>query len=181
MWSSVAAMPTAIRAVNGSMYVLGGSQRVLKYNTGSNSWTEVAPMPAARGYAAVCVVDSEIFVFGGQNSADKPCSDVYTYNTVSNRWSPVSPMPSARVGHGVCMLGGMIYIAGGYDADNTDSNSMLQYDPVSDTWSEMAPMLRARSAFGMFVAGNCIYAVGGAFEEIYIEEDERRTHNKVSY
>jgi hypothetical protein len=61
------------------MYVLGGYdgreflQRVLKY-----------------GWAAVCVVDSDIYVIGGQNNDDVghfTCEDVYKYNVVNNVWS----------------------------------------------------------------------------------------------
>ena len=151
---------------------LGGQeylQRVLKYDTGSDSWSEVAPMPAARGDAAVCAVDSDIYVIGGFDNDFEQCADVYRYNVVNNVWSLVSPMPGARAGHQACVLGGMIYAAGGFDADEMDLNSMLRYDPSSDTWSEVAPMSQARSDFGMFVAGSCIYAVGGEFE---VEDDE---------
>jgi N-acetylneuraminic acid mutarotase len=89
-------------------------QRVLKYDTGSDSWSEVAPMPAARAWAAVCAVDSDIYVIGGQNNGGERCVEVYKYNVVNNVWSLVSPMPSARVNHKACVLGGMIYAAGGH-------------------------------------------------------------------
>ncbi len=78
----------------------------MKYDTGSDSWSEVAPMPEARFLAAVCAVDSDIYMIGGLINHDERRADVYKYNVVNNVWSLVSPMPSARSGHQACVLGG---------------------------------------------------------------------------
>jgi hypothetical protein len=66
------------------MYVLGGieskeegdhtTSSVLKVDSRTQTWSEVAPMPAERDAAGSCVVGSAIFIFGGR---DDPGSDIH--------------------------------------------------------------------------------------------------------
>ena len=139
--------------IGGAMYVLGGDlQHTWKYDAGTDTWSEVAPMPALRPYTAVCAIGSDIYVIGGRTQLNSiiPTAEVSKYSVDSNSWSTVSPMPTARFVHGACVLGGMIYVAGGEDAASVRLSSVLRYDPSSDTWSTVAAMSQVRSRLAVF-------------------------------
>ncbi len=69
-------------------------------------WIEVAPMSAARAWAAVCAVGSDIYVIGGRNNDFEQCVDVYKYNVVNS----VDVVAYAR-----CSSGSQGLRAGKYD------------------------------------------------------------------
>ncbi len=176
-WTPVTAMslPTALYghctcSVNGTMYVLGGcnnsgfTDEVLKYDTVYKRWTTIeTKIPSARGWFTVCVIDSDIYVIGGQNDHGEYLSDMCTYNVESNSWNTkMLPMPSGgRSSHAACVLKGKIYVAGGNTPTTADKHTMIQYDPSNCTWSGMVSMSHGRNDFGMFVVGDDIYVVGG--------------------
>lgn len=79
-WTIKAAMPTprttysAVSAVNGIIYVIGGISEqgafatVEAYDPATDAWTEKASMPTARGFLGTSVANGKIYAIGGQPS-----------------------------------------------------------------------------------------------------------------
>jgi hypothetical protein len=176
-WSAALAMPHpryayCACAVGDVMYVLGGVEvvdgqditesRVLKFNSRTQTWSEMAPMPAERDHAAACVVGSDIFIFGGYDDDEKATFTTYCYSTETKTWVTLAPMPEANHGHSVYVLDGLTYVIGGERIDDNRSlSSVHRFDPVANSWIEVAPMSVARYSFGAFLLDGSIYAVGG--------------------
>ena len=80
----------------------------------NDSWTIMEQMPTKRSGIASCVspVDSNIYVFGGQN-IDGAFSNTEKYNPEINKWSSEEPMPTARYGLEAIALDDKIYVIGG--------------------------------------------------------------------
>jgi N-acetylneuraminic acid mutarotase len=178
-WSAAPSLPRPLFAhcactVGNAIYVLGGIEQdeegglitvnnVLKFDCGKQSWSEVAPMPEERDTAGACVVDGDIYIFGGTTDNGVRTSTTYRFSTETNEWTTLAPMPEAKSHHSVSVLDGLIYVLGG-DNDDYDVNSVSsvhRFDPVANLWSAVAPMCIARRTPGSFVLGGNIYAVGG--------------------
>jgi N-acetylneuraminic acid mutarotase len=138
------------------------------FNPATLTWSTLAPMPAACngsgcvGTTAVTYA-SNIFVFGGRDSANGPCTgtasqEIYRYDIPSNTWvaagslpSPVSDTTAARVGR-------YVYIFGGCDAKGSDDprsatyyNTVWKYDPRTQTVATLSatmPTPRADAGAG---------------------------------
>jgi hypothetical protein len=142
--------------VGGAVYVLGGFEKIngedltvgsiFKIDSRLQTWSEMAPMPAERYFAGVCVVGSRIYVFGGCNDNEEVTSTTYRFSTESYTWATLAPMPEDKCRHSVCVL---------------VANNMYRFDTAANSWSEMAPMSVAQMGFGAFVLGGSIHAVGG--------------------
>jgi hypothetical protein len=178
-WTSVSALPEprfehAAVAVGSAMYVLGGIIRadrtsdatasVLKFDSVQGIWSVVAPMPEPCSYFAACVVGTDIYVFGGRDSANRGQRSVFTYNTETDEWSTLAPMPGTEYGHSAIVLGGLIYIVG---AGN--GTRLLSYDPTSEIWSTLAPLLHGCYRGASFVLAGSLYAAGGVNAEFKVQ------------
>jgi non-specific serine/threonine protein kinase len=148
------------------MYVLGGhvdgegaTSSVLKYQVGSGSWIEVAPIPRALAYSTACVLGDIIYVFGGVTNGSRVVDTVYRYDVGANEWGTCAVMPEARHGSRACTMGSMVYVVGGLDDDFDEVASMYRYDPGSDSWSELAPMPVGMSRYGLYMLDCRMHAV----------------------
>jgi N-acetylneuraminic acid mutarotase len=171
-------------AVENTIYVLGGITRqrynkanptssVLKFDCGTQSWSEGTPMPAGRNAAATCVLGPDIYIFGGHDGSDpldmRPISTTLCFNTETEQWVTLPSMPAARYGHSALALDGLIYVTGGKyklreesdDVLSTETNVVFRFDPVTNVWSTMAPMPSVRSCHDSFVLGGSMYVAGG--------------------
>jgi hypothetical protein len=83
--------------------------------TGSSSWTSPIPVPdgeARRQCNAVLLPDGTVFVSGGINRVNSPCT---MFDPASNGWRPMDELPSIRGYHSVSLLlpSGKVLVAGG--------------------------------------------------------------------
>jgi hypothetical protein len=177
-WSVAPALPRSRLhhggcAVGDSLYILGGMEgivgdeysldttSVLKFDSGTQAWSEVAPMPEARANFVACVLHNDIYVVGGFGD-DNPTDNNFCYNTVTNVWSTLAPIPDTKLGHSVCVVFGRIYVLGGRTTlDQAMASSVHRFDPVTNVWSAVAPMSTPRCALTSFVLGGCLHAAGG--------------------
>lgn len=67
-----------------------------RYDTITNQWEAVAPLPKAVHSAAATVCGGKIYVFGGVNEAGRAAGVLQSYVPQSNTWSFIeSPMIGA--------------------------------------------------------------------------------------
>jgi hypothetical protein len=185
-WNDAPPMPRARAAhcavaVSDAMYVIGGLElidghlrrvrKVLKFDNRTQAWSEVAPMPEPQAYAGVCVLESNIYVFGGKSRDNRDTTTVYCYDPVTDAWTTLAPMPEAKCFHSVCVIGGLIYVLGGQNV--AASSSVHCFDPVAKSWSAVAPMSTARSACASFVLNGSIYVAGGYDGRRHVASVER--------
>jgi chorismate mutase len=176
-WNAAPPMPRArcchcAVTIGDAMFVIGGNERiegrshrvksVRKFDSLSQAWSKVAPMPEARDYVGACVLGSHVYVCGGKGlSGQAGTATTYCYNTDTDAWSTLAPMPEPRIGPKACALDGLIYVLGGKSNDNLVSSSVHRFDPVAKLWSTVAPMSTARAACGSFVFNGSIHVAGG--------------------
>jgi N-acetylneuraminic acid mutarotase len=173
----------ASAAVNGKLYVLGGTGTIddgpwesgkpwsLKshveiYDPASNSWTtgQAAPMPFSTSNQS-CAHGGAIYVLGGRtNLAGGPEPFVLKYDTAANTWSATTPMRTPyRDGAACAAVDGKFYIGGGSSVSGI-LDLVERYDPLQQTWTSPTrlPTRRARvlaAALGseiVFLSGNTV-------------------------
>ena len=174
----------AAAAVNGIVYVIGGSQRynTLKngfsymsinsteaYNPATDTWVEKTPMPTPRDGLGVATFEGKIYCFGGRNVSKDYSISINVnevYDTETDSWETKTPMPTARSGIKASEVGEKIYLIGG--SIESESSSIAErsaqveiYDPVTDTWATGSPIPTAVGGYASAVLDGKIYVVSG--------------------
>jgi hypothetical protein len=105
--------------IGGELYVTGGSgtynarlASVSKYSPVTNTWTSVAPLPAARSGHIVVAVGPIMYVVGGGRYG-ATASTTFKFDSRQGTWSQVAPMPEERESCAACVVGSDIFIFGG--------------------------------------------------------------------
>jgi N-acetylneuraminic acid mutarotase len=150
--------------ISGEIYVTGGFDNaplscVEKYTPSSDTWSAVAPLPAARHIHAAVAVGSVMYVLGGRDGEDTVAS-VFKVDTTQGTWSQVAPMPTVRHALAACTIGSDIYVFGGFDGHHQIQNSVFKFDTEADEWSTLAPMPHACSFHSASVLDSLVYIVG---------------------
>ncbi|MFT9846049.1 Kelch repeat-containing protein [Aneurinibacillus sp. REN35] len=176
-WERMADMSTSrvkagLAAVKGKIHVIGGSSRFGQgagpcvyhevYDVATNSWKEYPPLPLACLDHTVAVVDSNIYVLGG-NKQNKQ----FVFDTISNVWSEIAQSPLCVFGAASVVARGKIYLIGGCSEGGpfagTFYDAVQVYDPATNTWSiSPAKLSCARAQLMAAVVGDTIYAIGGS-------------------
>lgn len=135
-------------------------------------WTELAPLPTARGGLASVAADGQIFAIGGATSNfDQTLNTVEAYDPRAHTWRTITSAGlTPRADLGAARADGRIYAIGGYDSNGNASAVVESYDPRDPAagWRSEAP-LPIVSPSGWAGAGGIaaasyhglIYAVGG--------------------
>ncbi|PIN04149.1 hypothetical protein CDL12_23318 [Handroanthus impetiginosus] len=96
---------SAIGAVDGCLYVLGGFCRALAVNTVwrydpiVNAWSEVTPMSTGRAYCKTGVLNQKLYVVGGVTRGRgglAPLQSAEVFDPSSDTWSEVPSMPFSK-------------------------------------------------------------------------------------
>ena len=137
-------------AVTGSdnrIYAIGGGSNSVTvsdeglpdcevYDTSTDTWTAIAPMPhGRRDHAAVATPNGKIYVFGGFCPPDDNTSTI-VYDIATNSWSTCAPIP-VGMDSPTAALGsdGKIIVIQG--PTNIAPNAQVRiYDPSSDKWAQ---------------------------------------------
>ncbi|XP_076804879.1 kelch-like protein 21 [Clavelina lepadiformis] len=121
----------ATTGLGNDIYVTGGSDgvnvynRVWRYNSQVNEWSEVAPMLHAREYHGSVVLNSYIYVVGSEG-----CEQ---YDFLSDRWSTIASLPHSVNNCSVTTCLGKIYSIG--CKFDTEEFIIQVYTPETDSWS----------------------------------------------
>mmetsp|Transcript_6980 Transcript_6980/g.22440 ORF Transcript_6980/g.22440 Transcript_6980/m.22440 type:complete len:341 (+) Transcript_6980:51-1073(+) len=72
-----------------------------RYDPSTNEWEEeaVAPMPTARGFVRMAMLDGKLYAVGGFNDDDRHLSSVERYDPAANAWEAVAALATARFAH----------------------------------------------------------------------------------
>jgi hypothetical protein len=158
-WSQVAPMPeprrdSAACAVGSDIFVFGGcithfdeQDSVFKYDTVSDTWSTLEPMPRGEYGHSASVLDGLIYIVGVLNND----GEVLRFDPVSEAWSTLYPiyyMLSARALRSPWwgtsfVLGDSMYAAGG----NERGARVERYDVTNETWRTVVDLLEGRQFF----------------------------------
>nr|XP_021553370.1 kelch-like protein 29 [Neomonachus schauinslandi] len=126
------------------------------YDTITNQWEAVAPLPKAVHSAAATVCGGKIYVFGGVNEAGRAAGVLQSYVPQTNTWSFIeSPMIDNKYAPAVT-LNGFVFILGGAYARATTI-----YDPEKGNIKAGPNMNHSRQFCSAVVLDGKIYATGG--------------------
>lgn len=146
-----------------------GSTGVERYDATLNTWTILAPLPAARVRACAAVDGrGHIVVFGGIDpELGGQSRSVFLYDVASNTWTQKSDLPFAPLdGQSAAGgAGGLVYLIGGETpgVPGAAVNTTSIYDPEQDIWFSGPNLAQARSFAGVVAAADgFIYVIGGA-------------------
>lgn len=133
-WSRAKPLPSprssaASAVIGDDIYVIGGRtsgdeatnlNTVEVYNSTTDSWRALAPLPIAAAGLAASVINGKILVTGGealdyQNEQDtgKVYKSAWLYDPKLDAWQSLPDMPFPRHGHGQVSHNGWVYVMGG--------------------------------------------------------------------
>ena len=201
-WTKKKPMPrpahhAALAAANGKVYVIGGfvapQQTAVpvggawepiddawEYNTATDTWKSLAPLPGKRGSSVAVEVGGKIYAIGGATTVEgskdpyftfmgpaRVLNDNHVYDPATNKWESRTPMAVPRNHAFAGVVNGKIYVIGGrtghgFILSATNTDVVEEYNPVNDSWSvpkERMPTPRSGGASGS--DGRRIYAAGG--------------------
>jgi predicted metal-binding protein len=161
-WSEAAAMPGprcsfAASAVEKDIYAIGDytvknmpsseQQSLFKYDTETDGWSTLAPMPENEHGISAIELDGLIYIVGAGGGYK-----LLRFDPASGVWSSLSELLQDRYHCASFVLGGYLYAAGGA-ADDFDAFSVERYDVAANTWTKVADMLEGRDHFCAVTAG----------------------------
>ena len=147
----------AAALLDGKIYVIGGfgtttnvaTADVHVYDLATRTWSDAAPLPAARGGHAAVVLDGKIHVVGGGN--DVSTLDLHSvYDPATNRWTEAAPLPNAKGSPAAVVLDGKLWAIGGRSGPD-DYGDVDVYDAAADSWSA-GPSIPPRGTHGAAVS-----------------------------
>jgi actin-binding protein IPP len=144
-----------------SIFVIGGSKRestsgwtndcifdsVIKYDIFRHEWMEVASMAISRILPGTTVLNSKIYVVGGERGS-QIFANGEVYDPISNTWENLPAMTIPRCEFGLCALGGTLFAIGGWIGEDI-GDSIESYDPIRKTWQMVGKLPEPRFSMGV--------------------------------
>ena len=148
-WISKASMPTerhhaASITVDDKIYVIGGRTTGASplvnvnvnemYDTQTDKWTALEPMPSKRSGIAAAPVNSSFFVFG-EEDLRRTYDNNEKYDTEDGKWTSEDPMPTARHGLAGVSVDDRIFVIGGGPEAGLSVSDVNEIFTVNETES----------------------------------------------
>lgn len=172
-WSALAPMlePRANAAfvrMGDNVYVFGGqtpneTATALRYHIPTDTWFEIASMPAANSGMACAEVSGLAYVFGGGHDG-APRDVAWRYDPGTDTWSTLPALPHARKSAVAAALDGAMFVIGGHTAASGVNDATVWvdvYTPASDAWTTAPNLPVALTAGAATVRDGRIWLVGG--------------------
>lgn len=148
------------------------------YDPAGDVWSELPPLPVARGEHVMAAVNDQIYVIGGRvggspSAATFPehrdTARVDIYDVATGTWSRGIDAPTARNSAASAVIDGRIYVVGGRQyleqedgsAANVNLATLEVFDPATGLWSVRAPMPQAAGGHGAAAFDGKLYVIGG--------------------
>ena len=184
-WRQIASLPVGIShvgtvALGDSIYFAGGypanssgnqtfsTTAVRRYDTTTNAFSDLPPLPSARGGGALVAVGRVLHFFGGSDAARRDAAQHWALDldNLAAGWVVRAALPLSTNHVAGAVVDGRIYCIGGQQ--NQDSAAIQRaevqmYDPATDRWTARAPLPLARSHItsSTFVRNGQIIVAGG--------------------
>eukprot|EP01080_Neovahlkampfia_damariscottae_P006925 gene6925-11088_t len=101
-------------------------------------------VPKKRAEHASAIVDSKLYVFGG-NCGSKVLNDLWYFDLEKQKWKQISTnknSPTARYGHSMCSIGNFIFILFGIGnntkyENNFSMDNIYSFDTYDEVWNHV--------------------------------------------
>ena len=183
-WGTLANAPIALAeaqsvVVNGKLYVFGGYDVTVPdyqptnasevFDPSTNSWTMLAPMPAAETHMGVATDGQFIYVIGGYTFDPTTTyqtfatANSFRYDIASNTWSGFVPLPSPRGAGALVYLDGQLHFVGGVNTGRGGQTEhwVLNLSDANPQWTDSTPLPISANHTAAVVLNGKIYLVGG--------------------
>jgi len=171
-------LPASI-ALNGKIYVLGGSNGLFTskssvsrvYDPAIRLWSVLKPTGifTPRDGLTASVVDSKIYVIGGDTSWVTPVNILEIYDPSTNAWSTPATTGTftPRSDLTSCVVDGKIYVIGGWDHTANELSTLEVFDPSTMNWSSPVTtgIFTPRHLMTSAVVNGKIYVFGGSLSD----------------
>ena len=203
-WTALGTMPanmaethTGIAHDDRYIYFLGGlagnyretplpnqtaSNRVWRYDTTTDTFTQIATMPQVRGGGGAALVDRKLHWFGGF-SADNVTNvnDHYIYDLDTGLWSNGPALPDSKDHFATVTVGTKIYILGGeygHHEGHQQQRRVDVFDTATNAWTRLAdmPISKSHNETGTFVSNGRIVMAGGQVDN-YVASTAAQAYN----
>lgn len=116
---------SGIAVVDDKIYYVGGQHfhnndlvpqdDVHQYDPATNTWTQMADMPALRNHMSNTIVvhEGKIIVIGGQFTHETPRDEVYSFDPTTNTWTQLTSLPRAQFSAIGGIINGELYFGTG--------------------------------------------------------------------
>jgi N-acetylneuraminic acid mutarotase len=160
--------------------VLAGTGWVFKANSQSGGWEERAPLSSERGSMGTCVIDNDIYLFGGFDASVSTVATAEKYNVETGITTPLANMGIPLGLPSVNVINKKIYLVGGFKDNSTISNLVQEYDPTEDNWTLKKEFQLLIGHHTTCVMNNKLYVFGGRFNEGAIREFRAFVYDPVA-
>lgn len=174
VWTKGEKTPTArtelmADAVDDKIYVMGGIDysknyqygKVEIYNTKTNQWNTIKPMPQSLDHGAAVAYNGKIYVPGGFAKGKIPTDKLFIFDLSTKQWQEGRLLPSPRGALTAQIINGTLYVIGGVNASQVPVNTMDAYDIETGVWIAKKPMPTARHHLESVVVDGKLYVLGG--------------------
>lgn len=151
------------------------------FDPATEVWSDIAPLPTARGAGVAVAHDGRIHVISGATdvciqvpeSSPNPVADAIlrgtntgiheVYDIASDTWHQHASLPTPRDHAAAGLIDGKIVVAGGrFSLDPRVNIDLVDiYDPLTDRWDFGTRMPTPRSAMAYAVLGDSLFTAGG--------------------
>lgn len=114
---------------------------VLRFDSGTGTWSALTPMPEPRSSHHALIVGSTLYVVGGWKLAGDPTEEEWSTTLLrcdlsqpSCAWES-SPTPFRARAFGAAAQDGKLFVFGGLTPDEDESKAVFVYDTASGSWS----------------------------------------------
>ena len=170
-------------ALAGDVVVAGGfievgvgrtsvTDTVEAYDPDSDSWRDLAQLPAPVHHGVAAAVGDRLFVMGGYSAAGDPLTTMW--ELVDDQWIERAPLPGPVAAGAAVATDDSIYVVGG-----TPGGGLSRYDIAGDSWSELPEPGEQREHVAAVAFEGEIWAIAGRWLgeisntiEIYDPESE---------
>ena len=164
----------AMAVAGDRIYVFGGSEghkdlgtalsAVEFYETEEDEWQTVSPMPVAIYNHAACMYQEDVFIFGGQHTANgetQYLDTVLRYSPGTDTWTLVSTeMVNPRAKCSAILFKDRIFVLGGC-SKYQNILSVDIYNPEKNMWKFGQDFPEQRTTLAVTLFDDVIYVVGG--------------------
>ncbi|XP_026814200.1 kelch-like protein 3 [Rhopalosiphum maidis] len=123
---------TYVARVKGLIYIIGKTEAGY-YDPRNNKWKYIDPIPEFNKGSAVCTLNGNIYIIGGQ-CLENYYKTVWAYCTLTEEWVSLAELNFARSYSGAVAMNGNIYLFGGKMIDTSSSNIFEIYNPHDNKW-----------------------------------------------
>jgi N-acetylneuraminic acid mutarotase len=182
VWAVKAPMPAirnevAAAAVNGKLYVFGGSAsekggrsdltRNEEYDPANNSWLTRKDMPFGGSHMIATSLNGKIYVVGGFLGSQHrdAFNHAAEYDPATDGWRSLAPLSSPRGSVSLAAAGGKIHAFGGRGTDLKTTTIHQVLDPATGIWTMAAPLTKSRDHTATVEVDGKIHVIAGRFTD----------------